>query len=1834
MDFNRPLKEQNPLDKLNDLANKKRKRVDDLKDHFRSTKKHKSSVQHEKENTSCFAGAENRPPMLEKSMYDSWSSRIQLFIKGEKHGRMMLDSIDNGSLVYPTIEENGQTRPEKYSELTEAQQLQDDCDVQATNIILHGIPPDVMTMQQVQVNTKFLNALLSEWRKFVTDVKLAKSLYTTNNDQLYAYLSQHERHANEVHISRERYLDSLAFIANFPTLYNPSQLPQQSGFSMYLPPQQFTPVHAAPIHHQHHHTPINLQQHSVSPPPFISSLITQQSQAEFPQLDSSLVVPMFQQGEDLIECINKAMSFLSAVASRGIATTSKGNVAADQPRVVKCYNCQREGNMARQCTQPKWLRNAAWLKEKLMLVEAQETAFQTYDLDAYDSDCDDLSSAKAVLMANLSSFDPGVLSESCVNNCNKCLKLETELFKKKDFIKKEAYDKLVKSYSNLEKHFILLELATQLNQEIFQRENSGENLNAPSFNQLFEINELKAHSQEKDTIIRKLKERIKSLSGKDSVENVKKDIDEIETVNIELEHSVAKLLSENENLRKEQEHLKSIFKYQFDSIRKIQHDIEPISPRLKNNKDAHEVYIEKTIEYIDIHRGFVESARTQYLSEPLLESACMFTKHVQELLVYASQTCPNSPKSIEKLVAVTPINKDKRVRFAEPVTSSINIPKQTDSLKTKDSNKSLLTSTGVKPTTSASRSQPSGNTKNNRITRPPCINQKNKVEDHPRKVKSSLNKMNYISEPISNALIKHSMRNAMFESICAICNKCLFDANHDMCLIDFVNDVNVRSKFKSKRNKMRKAWKPTESTHLWESNATDVPSSSSLVNDRLSRLFSDLEFAFQKNTCFIQNLEGVDLLSGSHDINLYTISLDDMLKTYTICLLSKASKTKSYEYFNPLTIAASIVLVAATPRAVEIADSLVSTSIDQDAPSLSIPSTKDQEHSLIISQGVEESPKTSLYADPLHKFLHEELTSQGLSSNIDAMQEEIHEFEKLQVWELVSCLDKVMLIKLKWIYKVKTNEFGGVLKNKARLVAQGFRKEEGIDFKELFTPVARIKAIHIFIANAANKNITIFQMDIKMAFLNGELKEKVYDSQPEGFVDQEYPSHVYKLKKALYGLKQAPRTWYDMLSSFLISQHFSKGVVDPTLFIWKARNDGTTVDATLYRGMIGSLMYLTSSRPDLIYAVCLCARYQAKPTEKHLNVVKRIFQYLKGTINMGLWYSKDTNMSLTAYSNADYAGCQDTKRGTSESTQFLGDKLVSWSSNNQKITAISSTEAEYIALSGCYAQILWMRSQLTNYGFQFNKIPLIMNPQETQQVVVSDEKWVPSAERVQISSTNIRLETTAFTISADVQEIFMQPFWYTIKKIKDTESYEFLLANKKCIVDAEVFRIILDICPRVEGVDFTDVPDDDTSLTFLIDLGYKGLLNRHTNMFMVHMHQPWRTLAAIINKENVDYPELIWEDFASQIDHKKEKRSIPKSMSQTQAEEAEAARQVHATHASIVIEYVPESTKKKSGDKSSNSVVIQDTPSAQKSKPATSKAKLKGAPSLTPAKQKAVNIMQALKKSKKTSRRLPGIRSSNEGTGTIPWVPDESTVVSATSREGTSIKPWNDKDGDVDDEGDDHISYTQDADDEDVETEFDEDDIYKYKIRVRKDEDVEMKDGKVKETDKGDEEITYAAKEEAEKTSEAKDDTKKTKLPPSSLSISASSGFGDQFLKLSSDSSLVSTVKDFADADLKTIDHSSEALDVLQSQVPTVVDSYLDTKVGDVFQKELQKHMASLIHKYSLQHLPKLTKKSTPTAKQESEKSPSNILKIKKEHDKKQKKPQFIIKSTNKAALK
>nr|GEY75352.1 hypothetical protein [Tanacetum cinerariifolium] len=362
------------------------------------------------------------------------------------------------------------------------------------------------------------------------------------------------------------------------------------------------------------------------------------------------------------------------------------------------------------------------------------------------------------------------------------------------------------------------------------------------------------------------------------------------------------------------------------------------------------------------------------------------------------------------------------------------------------------------------------------------------------------------------------------------------------------------------------------------------------------------------------------------------------------------------EYYNPLTFVVSLVPVAAAPRAVDLADSPVSTSIDQDALSTSILSTQEQEHSTSISQGA---------VDPT-------LFTQKAGNDLLLVQVYVDD------------------ILFAFTNTAMCNEF-------------------------------------------ANQMTTIFKMSMM-----GQIKSKL----------------------------------------------------DEDL-------QGKPIDATLYRGMIGSLMYLTSSRPDLTYAVCFCARYQAKPTEKHLNTVKQIFRYLKGTINIGLWYSKDTGMSPTAYADADHTGCQDTRRSTSGSAQFLGDKNFSWSSKKQKSTAISSTEAEYIALSAAKridVRYNFIKEQVENgivklYFFrtEYQLADIFTKALPIERFNFSIEKLGMRSMYPETLKIWQRKQASdgAFQITAEVPEIYMHQFWNTIKKIGKSYAYDFKLDKKKCLVDTE-----------------------------------------------------------------------------------------------------------------------------------------------------------------------------------------------------------------------------------------------------------------------------------------------------------------------------------------------------------------------------------------------------------------------------------------------------------------
>ncbi|GKE25208.1 retrovirus-related pol polyprotein from transposon TNT 1-94 [Tanacetum coccineum] len=237
----------------------------------------------------------------------------------------------------------------------------------------------------------------------------------------------------------------------------------------------------------------------------------------------------------------------------------------------------------------------------------------------------------------------------------------------------------------------------------------------------------------------------------------------------------------------------------------------------------------------------------------------------------------------------------------------------------------------------------------------------------------------------------------------------------------------------------------------------------------------------------------------------------------------------------------------------------------------------------------------------------------------------------------------------------------------------GYNLQNGIDYEETFAPVTRQEAIRIFLAYAAYMGFIVYQMDVKSSFLNGKILEEVYVQQPPRFESSEFPNHVCKLDKALYGLKQAPKACE--------MPYVSPNNLGPD-------ESGVSVNETLFRGIIRSLMYLIASRPDIQFSICLCARYQANPKESYLVAVKRIFRYLKGTPNLGFWYPKGSGFDLKAYSNSDYAICNLDRKSTLGGCQILGGKLVCWSAKKQSSVAMSSAKAEYVAAARCCAQVL------------------------------------------------------------------------------------------------------------------------------------------------------------------------------------------------------------------------------------------------------------------------------------------------------------------------------------------------------------------------------------------------------------------------------------------------------------------------------------------------------------------------------------------------------------------
>nr|GEY88967.1 retrovirus-related Pol polyprotein from transposon TNT 1-94 [Tanacetum cinerariifolium] len=641
--------------------------------------------------------------------------------------------------------------------------------------------------------------------------------------------------------------------------------------------------------------------------------------------------------------------------------------------------------------------------------------------------------------------------------------------------------------SNLSSSTTIVEVPKEL-PKVSMRNNLFSQQSAPTFDQLFEINDLKVQSQEKDTIIVKLKERLKSLSGNVQDEKIKRELEEIETINIELDHRVTKLVAENE-------HLKQTYKQLI--------------------------------------------AHTDYL------------RHTQ-----------------------------KETATLREIVERVNL------------------------LSSASRSQPQGNTKNDRIQRAPSKAKKNKLEDHHRKVRPSLNKKKSVIDTNVISYVTNSKLNVNADLKCATCTKSWL-WHHRLSHLNFgaINHLArqglIRGLLKLKFEQdhlcsacamgksMKKSHKPkSEDTnqeklyllHMDLCGPMRVESVNGkkyiiVIVDDYSR-FTWVKFLRSKDDALdfiIKFLKMIQVRLKQNDVverrNRTLIEAARTMLIYAQALLflwaeagigifiGYASTKKAFRIYNRRTrrivetihvdfdelTAMASEQSSSGPTLNEMTLATIndstgspsSTTIDQDAPSASKSHTTAETQSSVIPQDVEEDNIDMEVAhmgnDLLFGVHITEVTSAQSSSTtsphqiIEAVQEELNEFERLE--------------------------------NKDRLVARGYRREEGIDFEESFAPVARLEAIWIFLAYTAHKNMVVYQMDVKTAFLNGNLREEVYVSQPNGFVDPDNPNYVYKLKKALYGLKQAPRAWYDMLSSFLISQDFSKGSVDLKLFIRRNGND-------------------------------------------------------------------------------------------------------------------------------------------------------------------------------------------------------------------------------------------------------------------------------------------------------------------------------------------------------------------------------------------------------------------------------------------------------------------------------------------------------------------------------------------------------------------------------------------------------------------------------------------------------------------------------------------------------
>nr|GEX44529.1 retrovirus-related Pol polyprotein from transposon TNT 1-94 [Tanacetum cinerariifolium] len=848
----------------------------------------------------------------------------------------------------------------------------------------------------------------------------------------------------------------------------------------------------------------------------------------------------------------------------------------------------------------------------------------------------------------------------------KCECLEKELSKSK---------MMSKSFEPLHKHAINLELDLQQCQEKIKNDTSFKENQSKEFRkeheQYFEIQDLKAQLQDKGIAISELKKLIEKLKGK----------------SMETKFEKSSIIRQP-----------NAFKSQRPSILG--------KPTIFSDSIERKDYSKsKSVTKNNVSNNF---------SKPI-------TAHI----------LPPNKKSILKNTNVLAQGMYK-IHTEPTQTRTRQLPH--DFRKT---NKRVSFSTGVIPPTSVSKPKLKSNRKEDRVMLNNSQGQKQDVEDHRRNVKFSKNKT---SVTACNDSLNAKTLNVNF--VCVMCGKCVLNDNHDKCVLHSLNGVNSRTKIpmvvtistrEPKRIVNPSVATPLRRTIALESTNQKPRHTTKKLYEHVTKTCSWWYPKFTPPGYKWKPKSQKKLRSTVSNTTLYPNSF-----------AARSVKFRN-DQIAPILSYGDLVQGTVTIKKVYYVEGLNHNLI-------SIGQFCDADLEVAFRKStcyIRDLNGNDLLTGPKTKHLKFSLISSGLSKadfmlkdgeNLDKMKEKgdacifVGYSTQSRAYRVFNKRTRVIVETI----HVNFDELPQMaLDNVCSDIVPQCQRTEGVDFEESFAPVARLEAVWLFITYVAHKSFTVYQMDVKTTFLYGPLKEEVYINQPDGFFDPYHPNKVYRLKKALYGLNQAPRAWYDELSNFLVSKGFSKGSIDPTLFITKHEEDilfvQIYVDDIIFgstnskrskqfeklmhnkfeMSMMGELKFflgiqihqsprgifinqakyaqeilikhgMTSCDSiDIVHATCYCARYQAELIEKHLTVVKRIFRYLKDTIHMGLRYSKDTGFELTAFLDSDHAGC------------------------------LNSLEAEYVSLSTCCAQVLWLRTQLTDYGFHFDKIPMYCNSKAT-----------------------------------------------------------------------------------------------------------------------------------------------------------------------------------------------------------------------------------------------------------------------------------------------------------------------------------------------------------------------------------------------------------------------------------------------------------------------------------------------------------------------------------------